>query len=125
MKYYACGICGNIVEYVKESGIKVSCCGQEMKELQPGTSDGAAEKHVPKVTVSGNQVLVEIGAVEHPMTKDHHIEWIVLETKRGSQKVKLTDKDKPKALFVLGENDEAVAAYEYCNLHGLWTADCK
>lgn len=123
MKFYACGICGNMIEYVKESGMKVVCCGQEMTELIPGTSDGAAEKHVPKVTVSGNQVLVEIGSVPHPMTEEHHIEWIVMETKKGSQKVKLDVNDEPKAVFLLAKGDEFVAAYEYCNLHGLWESE--
>lgn len=120
MKYFACENCGNIVEYVKESGIPVMCCGQKMKELVPGTSDGAQEKHVPVVTVSGNKVLVEIGAVEHPMVEEHYIQWIVIETSRGCQKVKLNHTDKPKAELHLADGEEFVAAYEYCNLHGLW-----
>ena len=27
-----------------------------------------------------------------------------------------------KAVFYIGEGDEVVAAYDYCNLHGLWKA---
>ena len=30
---------------------------------------------------------------------------------------------KPVADFVLAEGDEVVAAYEYCNLHGLWRGE--
>ncbi|MBO6061828.1 MAG: superoxide reductase, partial [Clostridia bacterium] len=30
---------------------------------------------------------------------------------------------EPKAYFALVEGDEAVAAYAYCNLHGLWKAE--
>ena len=30
--------------------------------------------------------------------------------------------EKPVAVFALTEGDEVVAAYEYCNLHGLWKA---
>ena len=67
MKYYVCEQCGNMIEYVKESGVAVVCCGQKMTKLVPGTSDGAQEKHVPVVTISGDKVTVEIGAVEHPM----------------------------------------------------------
>lgn len=120
MKYYVCGTCGNIIEFAKESGVPVVCCGQQMKELIPGTSDGAAEKHVPVVTLNGNHVLVEIGSVAHPMVEEHHIEWIVIETRKGSQKVKLAHTDAPRAEFLLTDGDEYVAAYEYCNLHGLW-----
>ncbi|MBO5057080.1 MAG: desulfoferrodoxin [Lachnospiraceae bacterium] len=122
MKFYVCEHCGNIIEFAKNVGVPVMCCGQKMTELIPGTSDGAAEKHVPVVEVNGNQVLVKIGAVEHPMVKEHYIEWIVIETKKGIQKVNLTPGDAPAAEFLLTEGDEFVAAYAYCNIHGLWKA---
>ena len=123
MKYYKCGVCGNIIEFAKESGVPVMCCGQKMEELIPGTSDGAQEKHVPVVSVEGNHVTVQIGAVGHPMVDAHYIEWIVIETKKGSQKVKLLPGQAPKAEFWLAEDDAFVAAYEYCNLHGLWKSE--
>ena len=85
MKYFICENCGNIVEYMKESGVPVMCCGMRMTALVPGSSDGAQEKHVPVVTVSGNKVLVEIGEVEHPMVEEHYIQWITIETAKGSQ----------------------------------------
>lgn len=120
MKFYICEHCGNIIEYMKNTGVPVMCCGQKMTELVPGTSDGAVEKHVPVVSVNGQNVSVSVGSAEHPMTEAHFIEWIVIETKKGSQKVKLACTDAPKAEFVLAEGDELVAAYAYCNLHGLW-----
>lgn len=120
MKYYVCEHCGNIIEYVKDSGVPVMCCGQKMTELVPGTSDGAVEKHVPVVTIDGNKVIVRIGEVAHPMVEAHYIEWIAIETLKGSQKVKLNPEEAPEAEFILTEGDEFVAAYEYCNLHGLW-----
>lgn len=120
MKYFICEHCGNIIEYVKETGVPVMCCGQKMTELVPGTSDGALEKHVPVVTVDGCKVTVEVGSVEHPMVEAHYIQWITIETTKGSQRVNLEYTDKPKAVFCLAEGEEFVAAYEYCNLHGLW-----
>ena len=120
MKYYICEHCGNIIEYVKDSGVPVMCCGQKMTEIIPGTSDGAHEKHVPVVTVDGDKVTVEVGAVEHPMVEAHYIQWIAIETTRGSQRVKLEYTDKPRAEFKLADGEELVVAYEYCNLHGLW-----
>lgn len=123
MKYYICEHCGNIIEYVKDSGVPVMCCGQKMTEIVPGTSDGAIEKHVPVVTVSGNEVLVQVGSVEHPMVEEHYIEWIVIQTEKGSQKVRLSAGDEPKAKFLLAENDRLISAYAYCNLHGLWKAE--
>ena len=120
MKFYACEHCGNIIEYIKDVGVPVVCCGKKMTELIPGTSDGAPEKHVPVVTVNGDKVLVEVGSVEHPMVEEHYIQWIAIETTRGSQRVKLDYTDKPRAEFKLAEGETLVAAYEYCNLHGLW-----
>ncbi len=123
MKFYVCETCGNIIEYVKKSDASVMCCGSAMKELVPGTSDGAVEKHIPAVKAEGNCVHVQIGSVEHPMTKEHHIEWIVIETEKGCQKVKLDPEQEPKAEFLLTEGDKLLATYEYCNLHGLWKAE--
>ena len=120
MKYYVCEHCGNIIEYVKETGVPVMCCGQKMTELVPGTSDGAHEKHVPVVSIDGDRVIVEVGSVEHPMLEAHYIQWIAIETTRGSQRVKLEYTDKPRAEFRLVDGEEFEAAYEYCNLHGLW-----
>lgn len=122
MKLFKCQICGNIITHVKESGVPVMCCGRKMEELVPGTSDGAAEKHVPVIKQDGNKVVVEIGSVEHPMVAEHYIEWIVLETEKGTQSKKLNPGEAPKAEFVLGDDDKVVAAYEYCNLHGFWKA---
>ena len=68
-KYFICERCGNIVEVVKPSGVPLMCCGQKMTELIPGTTDGAAEKHVPVVVVDGTKVSVSVGQVEHPMVE--------------------------------------------------------
>ena len=46
-KFYICEHCKNIITKVKDSGVPVMCCGQKMTEIVPGTTDAAAEKHVP------------------------------------------------------------------------------
>jgi superoxide reductase len=120
MKFYRCAKCGKIIEIVKDTGVPTICCGEEMKELIPGTSDGASEKHVPVISVSGNKVTVTVGSVEHPMLPEHYIEWIILETDKGVQKKTLQPGQKPAAEFVLSEGEKVLAAYEYCNLHRLW-----
>lgn len=122
MKFYRCRHCGNVVAYLHRSGVKVVCCGEEMKELIPNTQDGAKEKHVPVYTVKGNKVTVQVGEVAHPMTEEHFIEWIALQTKKGNQRVALKPGDKPEAVFALLEDDEVEAVYAYCNLHGLYKA---
>ena len=120
VKFYRCAICGKIIVIVKETAVPTICCGQEMAQLIPGTTDGAAEKHVPVVTRKGNIVEVKVGSVEHPMTNEHYIQWICLQTKQGNQRKMLNPTDKPEAKFMIFEDDEIEAVYEYCNLHSLW-----
>ena len=125
VKIFKCMHCGNIIEMVEDKSVPVVCCGEKMTELVPGTSDGAAEKHVPVVTVSGNKVMVNVGSDAHPMTDEHLISWIILETENGCQRKHLSSADAPEASFMLADGEKAIAAYEYCNLHGLWKADIK
>ena len=120
MKFYKCEICGKIVAMVKETPVDTMCCGQAMRELVPGTTDGAVEKHVPVYTVEGNTVKVKVGSAEHPMTDAHHIEWIAIETENGNQRKELKPGDKPEATFALVPRDKVKSVYEYCNIHGLW-----
>ena len=51
MKFYQCAHCGQIVAIVKKTGVPVICCGEPMKEIVPGTTDAAVEKHVPAFEV--------------------------------------------------------------------------
>lgn len=122
MKFYRCRICGKIVAMVNETPVPTICCGEAMQLLVPGTTDAAQEKHVPVVTKEGNKVTVKIGSVEHPMTPEHYIQWIALQTKNGNQRKILKPGDKPEAVFALMDDDEIMAVYEYCNLHSLWAA---
>ena len=91
------------------------------EELVPNTTDAAGEKHVPVVTVDGDKVTVTVGSVEHPMLPAHFIQWILLETATGWQKKKLAPEVKPSATFIV--DSKVIAAYEYCNLHGLWKSE--
>lgn len=123
MKLFICKHCGNIIQMVKDKGVPVMCCGQKMELLEPNTTDGAFEKHVPVVKVNGNKVVVEVGSTLHPMMEAHHIAFVILETKKTVQKFELSNTDQPIAEFALCDGDEVVAAYEYCNLHGFWKSN--
>ncbi len=90
------------------------------EELKANTVDAATEKHVPVIEHSGDCVTVSVGSVAHPMLPEHYIQFIVLETATGYQIKHLKPGDKPEAHFAVTE--PVIAAYEYCNLHGLWMA---
>lgn len=122
MKFYRCQYCGQIVAIVNDTGMPIICCGEVMEGMVPGTTDASLEKHVPVFEVKDNKVNVTVGSVEHPMTEDHYIEWIAIQTREGNQRKLLKPGDKPKAEFALVDGDEVLAVYAYCNLHSLWKA---
>lgn len=119
-RFFVCEHCGNMIAMVKDKGVPVMCCGQKMTELVPGSVDAAVEKHLPVIAVDGNKVTVTVSSVEHPMADVHYIEWISIETKQGNQRKTLQPGDAPETTFMLSDGDEVIAAYAYCNLHGLW-----
>ena len=122
VKFYVCERCGNVVEMVHDSGVNPVCCGAKMTELVAGTVEASREKHIPVVKVDGNVVTVNVGSVEHPMSAEHSILWVYLETDKGGQRKDLEVGAAPIVSFAL-DNEKPVAVYAYCNLHGLWRAD--
>ncbi|MDO4804097.1 MAG: desulfoferrodoxin family protein [Lachnospiraceae bacterium] len=122
MKFYRCALCGQIVAIVKKTGSPLICCGQEMEEIIPGTTDAAVEKHVPVYEVKDNKVVVKVGSAAHPMVPEHYIEWVSLQTTSGNQRKVLNPGDEPQVCFSICEGDEIEAVYAYCNLHSLWKA---
>lgn len=119
-RFFICNHCKNIIKMVEDKGVPVVCCGEKMTELVPNTTDAAGEKHVPVVCADGNMVSVKVGEVTHPMLEEHHIAWIYLQTTNGGQMRYLDHTGAPEAVFALTEGEKAIAAFEYCNLHGLW-----
>ena len=121
-KFYICEHCGNIVGMIHNAGVPMMCCGQKMTKLEAGVVEASHEKHIPVVAVEGNTVRVNVGSVTHPMSEEHHIAWIYLQTNRGGQRKCLDVTGAPEVTFALAD-ETPVAVYAYCNLHGLWKTD--
>ena len=121
MQFYICEHCGNIVTFVKSSGVPVMCCGQKMTELVPGTTDAAVEKHVPVIQADGSQVTVPVGSVEHPMLPEHYISMIAAVD--GDTVTMKFPKPGEKPELKTFCRSEKVEAYEICNLHGFWKGE--
>ncbi len=120
-RFCRCRHCGNFISFITDAGPNVVCCGEEMEALTPNTSDGAKEKHIPAAVREDNKLTVTIGSVPHPMTPEHHIEWILVAEARKTQRAMLEPTGAPSAEFIVG--DGPVTVYEYCNLHGLWVTE--
>ncbi len=118
-KFFVCKHCGNLVGLILNRGVPLICCGEEMTELIPNTVEASVEKHLPVIERQEDKVTISIGSQPHPMTQEHHITFVFLETVNGGQKKTFKIGQEPKLDFVL-VNDEPVAVYAFCNLHGLW-----
>ena len=123
MKFYICKHCGTIVTKLTSAGVPIKCCGENMVLLEAGVTDAAVEKHVPAVTVEGNLVKVSVGSVAHPMTAEHYIPWVALETETSASVEWLQPEQAPEVVFALAEGQKPKAVYAWCNLHGLWKAE--
>lgn len=121
MKFYKCQLCGQIIGMVKETGVPIICCGQEMEEIIPHIDEkGLSEKHIPVYKIKNKKIVVRIGSIPHPMTNEHYIEWVALVTNKGNQKKSLKPGDAPEVRFVLDDGEIVEEIYAYCNLHSLW-----
>ena len=114
MKVYQCEKCKKTM--ITKDEVKL----EGWVELIPCSTDAAQEKHVPVVTKKCKQVKVDVGSVVHPMSEEHFIEWVAIETAQGYQVKYLKAGDLPVCSFSLADGDTFVKAYAYCNLHGLW-----
>lgn len=121
-RFFICEHCGNLIGMIHDAGVPMMCCGQKMTKLEPGVVEASKEKHIPVVSVDGNSVKVEVGSAAHPMSEEHSILWVYLQTDRGGQRKSLKVGDAPSVTFALTD-EKPVAVYAYCNLHGLWKAD--
>lgn len=115
MKVYQCENCKKTI--ITKDEVKLS----GWVELAACSTDAAQEKHVPIVTKKCKQVKVDVGSVEHPMSEEHLIEWVAIETAQGYQVKYLKAGELPVCSFSLADGDTFVKAYAYCNLHGLWS----
>jgi superoxide reductase len=115
---YKCMVCGDIVEVLHKGAGTLVCCDKEMVLQQENTVDASLEKHVPVIETTEDGSLIKIGAVEHPMTEEHYIEFIEVTIGNKVFKKFLKPGDKPEYLLKCSCDINQVRAY--CNLHGLW-----
>ncbi len=115
---YKCPKEENVVLVLNGGDCDLECCGQKMELLEEQTADQTTEKHVPVVEKVEGGYKVIVGSTPHPMAEKHLIQWVWLETETQGHIQFLKPGEAPEAFFKTDE--KAIAAYEYCNLHGLW-----
>ena len=119
LQVYKCDSCGIVVEILHAGDGDLECCGTPMKLLTEQTADATTEKHVPVVEKADGGVKVLVGSVPHPMTQEHLIEWIEVQSGDQITRRYLKPDEAPEAVFE-GLDAGGITAREYCNMHGLW-----
>ena len=120
--FYKCPICGNIIGLISGDINHIRCCGVEMELMVANSQDAATEKHVPVYEKEGNEIIVRVGEVEHPMEEDHYIMWIAQVSDNETTRIRLKPSQKAEVKFRYIPNS---TLYAYCNKHGLWKAEVK
>ncbi len=121
---YICEICGNIVEVVLDGAGVLVCCGEEMKELKPQSTDGGIEKHVPVIEHLGTSHVIKVGSIPHPMVNEHYIQFIEALSKDGRYlKRKYLNPNEEPEMVIKCMDDKEFFAREYCNIHGLYISE--
>lgn len=117
-----CKSCGAMVKVINDCmcgdcGIK--CCGDKMDILVPNSTDASVEKHVPVYERIEDEIFVK---VNHPMEKEHFIEWITLVKENVEYTVKMYPEQNAECRF---KYIPGSTIYAYCNKHGLWKKDVE
>ena len=108
-RFYVCPVCGNAIQAVGEA--VVSCCGIALPPLEAEEAD---EAHAIRVEAIENEYYVSL---DHPMTKAHHISFLVAVSDMGAQLTKLYPEGDAAARF---RRERVKALYACCNRHGLY-----
>lgn len=117
--FYYCPTCGNVMLKLAGYSVSPSCCGSQMQKLEPGTTDGKTEYHLPVVEPFGDNLYrISVGKEFHPMLPEHSILFVYILTEKGAIIRKFKSGDVPQ--FSLRTHSPIEAVYAYCNLHGLW-----
>lgn len=125
LQIFKCNVCGNIVEIINSGSGQLVCCSVPMEQLEEQSNDNNnQEKHVPIVTLEGDNKTIRVGSIPHPMEKEHYIVFIeaISPDKKYLKRKYLYPGNEPKMDLNSNCNYENFTARELCNIHGLWTS---
>lgn len=115
-----CKSCGAMVKVLKDCTCEncgIKCCGEEMGILVPNSVEASLEKHIPTYEKVEDEIFVK---VNHPMEKEHYIEWVTLVKDNKEYTVNLYPEQNAECRF---KYIPGSTIYAYCNKHGLWKKD--
>ncbi len=117
MELYKCKVCENVVEVVHQGVGALVCCDEAMKLLEINTppKEDAHYAHIEKLDDLTKKIYFN-----HPMTPEHHIEFIeVISLDNRYIKRKYLKPDEKAELIFECHCKEGFYVRNYCNIHGL------
>ncbi len=108
-KQYVCPLCENIILSTGEA--LVSCCGSNLSILKPKSPDNY---HTIQIERIEDELYIK---VVHPMSKGHHISFILYRTDDRIEMVKLYPESEAECRFFYRRKGTLLI---YCNKHGLF-----
>ena len=93
-----------------------------MKQIIANTTDAAQEKHVPVYEKQGDEIIVRVGEVEHPMEEEHYIMWIAQVSENRTTRFRLHPGESTETKFPYISGS---VLYAYCNKHSLWKKEVE
>ncbi|MDR2545093.1 MAG: desulfoferrodoxin [Methanobrevibacter sp.] len=115
-----CKKCGSVLEKLVQGPETVSL--DDLEELKPKHDGEGSQKHVPILERNGDNVIIKVGEITHPMEAEHRICFIELIDGNVTYRKTLKPGEEPKAVFKVDTDISKLKAREYCNVHGLWEA---
>ena len=114
IKCLKCGAMVKVIDDCQCADCGITCCGEEMVELVPNSTDASFEKHIPDIDIEQKNIKV---MVNHVMEAEHYIEWVALVNDNREEIRYFKPGEEATAIFEYQNN---ATIYAYCNKHGLW-----
>ena len=111
-KFYVCPVCGNVIHSMGEAVIQ--CHGVT---LLPAEAEATDEKHVTMIERVEDEYLVRI---DHEMTKEHYISFVVALSSDGIHMIKLYPEGNAEVRI---KRRGVRKICFFCNRDGLFTID--
>lgn len=119
---YRCEVCGNVVEMERAGAGVLVCCGKEMVLEEENRDMTNAQKHIPVIIDSPDGLKIVIGEILHPMTEEHHIEWVQVITPYGEIRRRVQLGEEPIIYLPFLGKDDVLGIRSYCNVHGMYVS---
>ena len=113
-KFYVCPVCGNIFHSMGEAVIH--CHGIQ---LTPCEIEPADDRHEATVQIIEDDYYIH---VDHPMTKEHYISFMVAMSSDRIQQVKLYPEGEAEVRFPIRGVRKILF---YCNREGMFSVDLR